>query len=92
MSAKNERSLRDAQTKISEAAEQLASVLSIVEGESDQDKASEDAEAKSGASGEEPPGVKPSAPVEEPKSSTPVARLAAQANIYALTGAGRGSQ
>jgi HK97 family phage prohead protease len=52
----------------------------------DQEKASGDAEAKSGASDEEPAAAKSSASDEEPKPSPSVARLAAQAHIYALSG------
>ncbi|HHX46861.1 MAG TPA: HK97 family phage prohead protease [Brevibacterium sp.] len=58
----------------------------------DQEKASGDAEAKSDASDEEPAEAKSSVSDEEPKPTTPVERLAAQAHIYALTGAERGSR
>ena len=57
----------------------------------DQEKASGRPEAKSGASDEEPDGAKSSVPDEEPKAGPSVDALAAQAHIYALTGAGRGS-
>ena len=61
-------------------------------GKDDQEKASGEAEAKSGASDEEPEGAKSSVPDEEPKPGPSVARLAAQAHIYALKGAEGGSQ
>lgn len=74
------------------AAQEAIGVV-IMAAEGDQDgKASGTAEAKSDASDEEPHGAKSSASDEEPKPSPPVKRLATQAHIYALLGAGRGSQ
>lgn len=74
LSAKNETALRDARDAID-------SVLSSLgdngdgatdDGGSDQEKASGDAEAKSGASDEEPPAAKSPVPDEEPKSGPSV--------------------
>lgn len=74
------------------AQEAIGAVIKAAEAIDDQEKASGTAEAKPGASDEEPPGAKSSAPSEEPKSASSVEVLAAQAHIYALqTGAGRGS-
>jgi uncharacterized protein len=56
-----------------------------------QEKASGDAEAKSGASDEEPEGAKSSASDEEPKSNPSARALVTVSNFYALTGAERGS-
>jgi hypothetical protein len=96
LSAKNESALREARDSIDSV---LASLADDEDGKStrpggtdDQEKASGEPEAKSGASGEEPEGAKPSVPDEEPKASPSVARLAAEAHIYALTGAERGSR
>ena len=95
LSAKNESALREARDSIDSV---LAS-LDDEDGKStrpgginDQEKASGEAEAKSGASDEEPEGAKSSVPDEEPKPGPSVARLAAQAHIYALKGAEGGSQ
>ena len=81
LAAKHIDSLRKAQ-------EAIGAVIKAAVGdeEDDQEKASGEPEAKSGASGEEPEGAKPSVPDEEPKASPSVARLAAQATIYALSG------
>lgn len=85
LAAKHIDSLRKAQ-------EAIGAVITAAEGEQedDQGKASGTPEAKSGASNEEPSGVKLSVPDEEPKAGPSVARLAAQAHIYALTSAGSG--
>lgn len=84
LSAKNETALRSAHQQLVGAADEIKNVLSVFGDESgdDQEKASGDAEAKSDAGADE------SAPVsdEEPKQSPSVARLAAQAHIYALNG------
>lgn len=96
LSSKNETALREARDAID-------SVLVALGGDDDekaapavdthdQEKASGEPEAKSGASDEEPEGAKLSVSDEEPKSRPSVARLAAQATIYALTSAERGSQ
>jgi hypothetical protein len=67
------------------AQEALATLIGMVEG-NDQEKANGEPEAKSDASDEEPAGAKSSVSDEEPKASPSVARLAAQAHIYALKG------
>lgn len=84
LSSKNETTLREAQAQITAAAEQLAGVLSAVESTDDQEKASGTPEAKTV---EEPCGAKAA---EEPTASPSVKRLAAQAHIYALSGAQEG--
>jgi uncharacterized protein len=91
LSAKNETALREARDSIDSV---LKSLGDSEDGKAasaadthDQGKASGDAEAKSDAS-DEGREVKSSVSDEEPKSSTPVSRLAAQAHLYALTGAG----
>lgn len=68
------------------AQEALGVVIKAAEG--DQEEASGTAEVKSDASDEEPPGAKSSVSDEEPKSRPSVNALAAQATIYALSGAG----
>ena len=74
------------------AQEAIGAVIAAADGENnDQEKASGEAEAKSGAS-DEGHEVKSSASNEEPKLSPPVNALAAQATIYALQGAERGSR
>lgn len=88
LSAKNEQSLRDARDSIDTV---LASIdaqdgKAAPAAEIDQDEASGAPEVKADASDEEPTGAKSSAPAEEPKASTPVKRLAAQAILYALMG------
>ena len=77
ISAKNESALRTAH-------ESIGSVLAALG--DDQGKASGEPEAKSGASGDDPSGAKPSVSAEEPKAGPSVDLLAAQANIYALMG------
>ena len=74
------------------AQEAIGAVIKAAEASSnnDQEKASGTPEAKSEASDEEPSGAKSPVSDEEPKSGPSVARLAAQARIYALEGAGRG--
>lgn len=85
ISKKNEAALREARDSIDSV---LSALGGDEDGEDDQEKqASGEAEAKSGASDEEPSGAKSSVPVEEPKSTSSVARLAAQAHIYALNSA-----
>ena len=92
ISAKNESALHEARDSIDSVLSSLADEedgRSTPKGGNDQEeKASGDAEAKSDASAD------PSAPAsdEEPKRSPSVARLAAQAHIYALTGAEGGSR
>ena len=94
LSAKNESSLREARDAID-------SVLTALDGDedgksapmggNDQEKASDADAAKSDASDEEPAGAKSSVSDEEPKSGqSSVKRLAAEAHIYALTGAQEG--
>ena len=81
LSAKNE-------TKVREAIDALQEVLDANQApeDDDQEKASGNAEVKSGASDEEPTGAKSSVPDEEPKPSPSVNRLAVEAQIYALKG------
>lgn len=75
------------------AQEAIGAVIKAAEATNDQEgKASVTAEVKSGASDEEPSGVKSSVSVEEPAPVSPVERLAAQAKIYALNGAEGGSK
>lgn len=77
-------SLRSAQEAIGE-------VIKAAEAKpEDQEKASGTSKAKPGASDEDPHGGKSSVPGEEPKTTSSVERLAAQAKLYALNGAGRG--
>lgn len=92
LSAKNESAIRS-------AVDSLNSVLSALDaqdgksaplGGTDHEQASGETEAKPDANDEAPEG-KSSAPGEEPKSDPSVDLLAAQAHIYALSGAGRGS-
>lgn len=88
LSAKNEATLRD-------AAKAIEDVLASLGGDSttQEPKASDNADAKAGDRDEEPHEAKSREPVEEPKSHmSPVEALAAQINIYALKGAGRGSR
>lgn len=97
ISAKNESTIRA-------AVESLNSVLASLDtqdgksatdgGRKNQDeKTSDTATAKAGASDEEPLGAKSSALAEESKSgSSSVARLAAELHIYALNGAQEGVQ
>ena len=89
ISAANEKAIDAIAEQMLAGGAELKNVLTAARGEEDdQGKASGDAEAKSGASDEEPEGAKSSASDEEPKTSPSVARLAAQAHLYALTGAG----
>lgn len=95
LSAKNESALREARDSIDSV---LSSLSDEEDGKAapaathDQEKASGVTEANPHASDEEPHGAKSSASGEEPGSSPSVLRLAAQATIYALTGAERGSR
>ena len=74
------------------AQEAIGVVIEAAEATNDQEgKASGTVEAKPGASDEEPPAAKSSVPAEEQTPTPPVERLAAQAKIYALNGAERGS-
>lgn len=101
ISAANKSTIREAIQAISEASDSLETVLATLDagkasgegksaksgGTNDQSKASDADEAKPDASDEEPAGAKSSATGEEPKSGrSPVARLAAEAHLYALTG------
>lgn len=95
LSAKNESALREARDSIDSV---LKSLGDDEDGKAapaaeshDQEKASGTAEAKSDASDEDRE-VKSSVSDEEPTPSPTVARLAAQAHIYALMGAERGSR
>lgn len=83
----------DSVAALREARDSIDSVLASLDDEDgegapasdeDQEKASGESEAKPGASDEEPDGAKSSVSDEEPKASPSVARLAAQAHIYAL--------
>lgn len=65
------------------AQEAIASVIKAAEGD-DQEKASGDAEVKSGANDEEPAGAKSSASDEEPKSSPSVNTWATALSLLAL--------
>lgn len=94
LAAKHIDSLRSAQ-------EAIGAVIEAASVGDDQEKASDADEVKSGTSDEEhqigtvtvPVYAKLPAPDEEPKSGqSSVERLAAQAHIYALQGAGRGSR
>lgn len=95
LTAHTEAALREARDSIDSALKSLSG-----EGEKvapaadthDQEKASGKADAKSNASDEEPPGAKSPASDEEQEPSPTVARLAAQAHIYALASAERGSR
>jgi HK97 family phage prohead protease len=89
LSAKNESALREARDSI----DSVLSSLGDEEGgksapadDSDQEKASGIPKANVDASAEEPPGANAPVPAEEPKAIPSVARLAAQAHIYALKG------
>lgn len=87
ISAKNESELRAAHAAIGK----VLSSLGDADEEDQEGKASGTAEAKPDASDEAPTG-KSSASSEEQKASSPVERLAAQAKLYALTGAEGGSK
>lgn len=84
LSAKNEATIKAARTSLAEGIDALDDVLSVLGQDDDQEKASGTAEAKSGASDEEPSGAKSSALDEEPKT-TPSARdlAASKFRIYA---------
>lgn len=96
LSAKNEQSLREARDSIdsvlaSLGGEQDGKAAPAADGthqgvEHDQEQASGEPEAKSGANDEEPHEAKSSVPDEEPKAGPSVEDLAAQAHIYALKG------
>ena len=91
LSSKNESSLRDARDAIDSVLASLGEEdgkAAPAADQHDQEKASGESEAKSGASDEEPAGAKSSVPDEEPKASPSVALLAAQAHIYALKAQG----
>lgn len=97
LSRKNETALREARDSIDSVLTSLGDEdedgkAAPAADSHDQEKASGTTEAKSDASDEEPAGAKSSASDEEPKSSPSVSRLAAQAHIYALKGAERGSR
>lgn len=77
ISAKNEAELRKAH-------EAIGNVLSAIGQNDDQEKASENTEAKSGASDEEPPEAKSSASDEEPKSGPSVDLWATHLSLLAL--------
>lgn len=81
---------------LTEARDAIDSALSSLDGKGevaapaathDQEKASDSHEAKSGASDEEPAAAKSPVSDEEPTATSSVARLAAQAHIYALNSA-----
>lgn len=94
LSAKNESALREARDSIDSVLKSLGDDdgKSARSGGNDQEKASGEAEVKSGASDEEPAGAKSPVPDEEPKQGPSVDDLAAQVHIYALKGAERGSR
>ena len=91
LSAKNESALRDAR----DAIDSVLSSLGDEDGKAasaaddDQEKASGQSEAKSGASDEEPAGAKSSVPDEEPTPAPSVSTLAAKFNLYATAYAGQ---
>ena len=96
ISAKNESALRQARDSIDSVLSALAAddedeKAAPAADQQDQEKASGTPEAKPEASDEEPERAKSSAEDEEPKSSPSVEFLATQLNIYALSGAERGS-
>lgn len=83
LSAKNEDAIKSVQTQLSEASKALGEVLSSVDQDDDQEKASGTPEAKSGDDDEEPTAAKSSEPDEEPKANPSVENLAAMTNTYA---------
>ena len=94
LSAKNETSLRDARDAIDSVLSSLEEDGKSAEpgGTNAQEKASDTADAKSDANDEEPDVAKSSVSDEEPEAAkSSVNRLAAEAHIYALKGAERGS-
>lgn len=94
LSSANESTIRDAIASINDAADSLTTVLDAIDGgkggksdevivgTNDQSKASDTAEAKPGASDEEPFGAKSSAPREEPKSGRSPASVLAAISIH----------
>lgn len=89
LSAKNEATIKAARTSLAEGIEALDDVLSVIGQDDDQEKASDDPEAKADAGNEEPAGAKLSAPVEEPKGAPSARDLAASKfRIYASAYAG----
>jgi HK97 family phage prohead protease len=89
LSSKNETALRDARDAIDSVLSSLGEEdekAAPAADQHDQEKASGESEAKSGASDEEPAGAKSPASDEEPKAGPSVDLLAAQAHIYALIG------
>lgn len=84
-SAANEKAIADIADQMIDGGKQLKSVLAAASGEGkaapaadhDQEKASGEPEAKSGATDEEPPAAKSSVPDEEPKAGPSVIDLAA---------------
>lgn len=96
ISAKNESALREARDSIDSVLSSLAveeDGKSTPKGGNDQEKqASGEAEAKSGASDEEPAGAKSPAPDEEPEAESSVdSTLAAKFNLYATAYVGKES-
>lgn len=93
LSAKNETALREARDAIDSVLSSLGEQdgKTAEDGGNDQEKASGDAPAKSDAD-DEGREVKSSVSDEEQVQKSSVARLAAQATIYALKGAGGGSR
>lgn len=85
LSAKNETALKSAHEQLVGAAEEIKNVLSAIDdgAGNDQEKASGEPEAKSGASDEEPK-AKSSVPDEEPKAGPSVEDLAAELSLLAL--------
>ena len=87
ISAKNESALREARDSIDSVLASLADDeggKSTPKGGNDQNQASGDAEAKSGANDEEPGEAKSSAPDEEPKSDPSVENWATHLSLLAL--------
>lgn len=72
---------KDDISSLREAQETLGTVIKALEGDDQENEASGDAEAKSGASDEEPSGAKSSVPDEEPKSSPSVNSFLATISI-----------
>lgn len=93
LSAKNEAALREARDSLDSVLASLGDEdgKAAPAAEEVQNEASGNPEVKSDANDKEPDGAKSSVSDEEPKAS-PSARLAAEANIYALSGAERGSR
>jgi HK97 family phage prohead protease len=94
ISAKNETALRSAHEQLVGAATEIKNVLAALDsdeekstrpgGTTDQEKASGESEAKSGASDEEPTAAKSTVPDEEPKTGPSVDDWATELSLLAL--------